>query len=1039
MKISTIGFLTRGHEFPFVYDLYSFGSNNAPIIAFLILFFPILPFWSYFLVDILTYIRKIQIEKKYQNKESKDRLKILDPYPVLNLGQIEHVFLDKTGTITQNNFKIKMIYFNSNLYKFHCKKFLKNIEKNKIDLNRKTIIIPQKKKSADFNLIPSLILQNKDNFQEFNDYPKKEPLTNFLEMPTYSIEKYSPILNLNRDSARNINIPNQLPNPNQRKFFPSPQNKQIVSFNKNRITIGDSSIVNENEENNNNSNKNRLELSSPRENDRFLKFNNRKKQKISEDNICFETCIGRKSPTFKISFDLSSETSSLKKFHRIGSSNSSLRSLLLNDIKIQKFIPCTEDDFLNSLLTKPDYLDPLFEAMSLCHSARMSNDNKILTIRPEEEVIMNFCGLFTHKFEKANLNAETCEYHIRVHQRKMIYNIYHVNEFIDHKNFSILYQDPKNYNQSILLSRASLGYIKSKIDLLPEELENLELAVKEFYIKGLIPLIYSKKTIFEKENKDLLEKLNILKYSPINHSEEIKLLISDFEKELSFIGIIGIKDKINDGIAESLSFFQKIDQRIWIVSGDSRDNCLSTALSLKFIKFNEHFYELESENKSKLLLNIQNHLEDIKEKFFSIGLISNQVHETNSILKPSRKSGINFFKVMANTLKNSIAGVSYILENKYILLNGNSLDIIMKDDYLRLNFVFLISLIKKFVCYNLSPTHKALLVELVQNKLMNNPKALAIGDGWNDALMLQKASFGIEYVNLNKFNKNEGLMNAGDMQISNLKLIKNLMLFEGFISISVMEQIVLYFFYKSYLTFYPLFLFNWYCNFTATSLYNKGFLIFTDWLLSLHNVIVFFLYEKPIGTDFLEKFPSFYKDSRTKKHHIVIRFFLRAALEAFLQGSFIFYGTFLSCSNSIGPGGKDTGFEMASSALVFSLCIVSNLKIFLESQNKKSKLMMTLFPKAMAIILIIFFFSVKFVCSLFTCYTAFLDMGFKEFVINTNIFICIIGNIIFSFASHFLIKYILNEKLGGYLYFSFLNAKISKKREILKNIKGNIP
>ena len=106
--------------------------------------------------------------------------------------------------------------------------------------------------------------------------------------------------------------------------------------------------------------------------------------------------------------------------------------------------------------------------------------------------------------------------------------------------------------------------------------------------------------------------------------------------------------------------------------------------------------------------------------------------------------------------------------NKYILLNGKSLDIIMQDHYLRLHFIFMVSLIKKFVCYNLSPTHKANLVDLVQSKIINNPKVLAIGDGWNDVLMLQKASIGIEYVPPQIINRKEGLMNAGDIQISNL-------------------------------------------------------------------------------------------------------------------------------------------------------------------------------------------------------------------------------------------------------------------------------
>jgi len=1009
------------------------------MIEFLILYFPLVPFWSHFLMDLFTYIRKFQFEKKFNTNELKSHLKILDPSPLLNLGQIEHIFLDKTGTITQNDFKIKDIYYDSKLYNFHSKKFVKLIEKNQNELFKKNAF--SSKKYSDFpNIntncakkeVPSpetIEIPKKDCISPslISDFTKKEPsnsdfqaknenaLNDFIEVPTYTLEKYSP---QKSEEPKNINVPNQLPKSNPIKHFPLEKKKQMIYFLKNNVISGD--------------------VMEDEDNSAHAKFTNlkpatKKLQKTSEDNLFFNDFHPKKTGGLKISFDLSFE----KNHHFLNSSNSSLRSLLLNDNnRIKKYSPCTEEDFISNLIQNSDYFDPLFEALTICHSAKLSNNNEILSVRLEDDVMLKFSSLCGHKLEKTNFSNEVCEYHIRAHQRKAVYNIYHVSEFrSDSQNFSILYQEPRNFNQAILLTRASLGYIKKRLVLLPDELENLELAVKEFYLKGLIPLIYAKKTIDPFETKELLDKLNILKSSPINYSADIRLLISEYEKDLIFIGIVGIKDKLNDSINETMNFFQEIDQRIWIVSGDSRENCLSTALSLKFIEFNENFYEIEGENKAKLISSFQNHLEDIKENVFAMNSksIYNVNNERTSILKGSRKSISNFFRIITKTLQNAKEGVSYILENKYILLNGQSLEIIMRDDYLNLNFIFLVSLIKKFVCYNMKPAQKAFLVDIVQTKLINNPKVLAIGDGWNDALMLQKAAIGIEYIHTDL---KGGLINAGDIQITNMKIVKDLLL-EGFMKISVMEQIILYLFYKTYLVVLPLFLFNWHCNFTATNLYNESFLLLTDLLFSIHNIAVFFLCEEPITKDFLDKYPFFYKDSRSKKHQILLRFFLGAAVEGFLQGSFIFYLTFYSCGEGYGPNGMELDLKFASTAIVISLCFVSNLRIFMDTENRKSKLLMSFCP--MTIILMFFFFYVNEICFLFACYTDFINLGFTDFVSNTSMFICILGNILFSLSSHFLIRNFLFKKYGHLYQLIIPSANLEKTQEILKKIIFNPP
>ena len=85
------------------------------------------------------------MEKSYKikAKNNKETVYFRDPNPFTNIGQVEYVFLDKTGTLTKKNFSPNMIYFNNKLFSIDMANFvelIKNKEKDsKINLNQETI------------------------------------------------------------------------------------------------------------------------------------------------------------------------------------------------------------------------------------------------------------------------------------------------------------------------------------------------------------------------------------------------------------------------------------------------------------------------------------------------------------------------------------------------------------------------------------------------------------------------------------------------------------------------------------------------------------------------------------------------------------------------------------------------------------------------------------------------------------------------------------------------------------------------------------
>ena len=129
----------------------------------------------------------------------------------------------------------------------------------------------------------------------------------------------------------------------------------------------------------------------------------------------------------------------------------------------------------------------------------------------------------------------------------------------------------------------------------------------------------------------------------------------------------------------------------------------------------------------------------------------------------------------------------------YFILNGKSLEIIIKDSFLKTHLVFLLSLVKNTIAYNMSPEMKSYLVSMIQNHFVGSPSVLAVGDNYNDAIMLQKADIGIELIKKGSIEKRA---HAGDIQITNLKLLKPLMLNEGVLRVTQQENLVFFLFYQ---------------------------------------------------------------------------------------------------------------------------------------------------------------------------------------------------------------------------------------------------
>lgn len=591
------------------------------------------------------------------------------------------------------------------------------------------------------------------------------------------------------------------------------------------------------------------------------------------------------------------------------------------------------------------FLQGLPERPPFSPSDTATGSGRIMEARSrEEEVLVEFAKNCGFVYERAEPLENPTQYHTKMKGHRLVYNLFGVNEFSHQKkSFSIVVKSPLR-DEVFLLCKGQEDYIRNRLYLEKNEEETLELVLRDMHRRGLKPVIYARKDLPEVEASVYLNKTKHLKSSLIDQSEELTALALELERDMTPICVIGLKDEINEGIDNLIDFSKDAGINVWMLTGDSKENALSISSSIGlFDSCYDKIKELVAEDPETLLLQLRGHLIEIKNiymlNFFEMmdGSRKSVDVSKKSLRKSFTKSIEDYFMQkfeMWRTASRETNGKFLELKSRlskfYLVINGKSLDIIYKDEYLKPHFVFLLSLFKKVVAYNLTPRHKYLLTETVQNSFVDNPSVMAIGDGPNDCLMLQTAHIGVEF--LKDVNDLRGFLsqpklNAGDIQVSSLKVLKRLMLCEGVRRLTLVENFVYFLFYKSFLLGWTVFLYNWFCSFTGTPVYSSIMVFLYSFLFLSFCLTVYVFFDRPISEPLLLRYPALYKEALLKKRNPLLRLVIKSLIEGLVHGFLMFFICIVAIEETILENGVNSDLTMLSFSLLTCVVFIPNVKI----------------------------------------------------------------------------------------------------------------
>ncbi|KAG2378857.1 hypothetical protein C9374_008005 [Naegleria lovaniensis] len=376
----------------------------------------------------------------------------------------------------------------------------------------------------------------------------------------------------------------------------------------------------------------------------------------------------------------------------------------------------------------------------------------------------------------------------------------------------------------------------------------LKKALQHFSVRGLRTLVCARRELSQHEFQEWFEEYTAASLSTKSNRDQLLMhCASLMERNLQIVGCTGIEDKLQDQVAESISYLQRAGLNIWVLTGDKTETAIHIAYSTHVLH---------------------------RDRTIEIRIRNATSHDH---VKAKLKEALEFLEKHKHKKHLEYA----------LIIDSKALEYAM-EKYEK-PFVQLASKVQSAVCCRLKPLQKSSIVKLIEKNL--SKKALAIGDGVNDVAMIQAASIGVGI----KGKEGSQAARAADYALPRFKHLIRLLAVHGR-NCCVRNADFLHFsFYKNFMLLVPQFFYIFYSAYS-------GILMYDSWEQLLFVAVYCFFQpiasgacEKDLPEQVIMKHPELY-DTLKKKHHNLfsVSSLIGWGLVSIYQCAVIYFGIVLS-------------------------------------------------------------------------------------------------------------------------------------------------
>ncbi|RDL39666.1 uncharacterized protein BP5553_04006 [Venustampulla echinocandica] len=405
--------------------------------------------------------------------------------------------------------------------------------------------------------------------------------------------------------------------------------------------------------------------------------------------------------------------------------------------------------------------------------------------------------------------------------------------------------------------------------------------INDFASEGLRTLLFGYRFLDEDEYRGWKKTYLDATTSLVDRQNLIEGAGEMIEQNFDLAGATAIEDKLQKGVPETVDKLRRANIKIWMLTGDKRETAINIAHSARLAK-----------NYSDIII---------------------LDHSTGAVEQR-----------MATALLNISQGS---IAHSVIVVDGQTLGEIDANETLALLFFDLVVLTDSVICCRASPSQKASLVKKIRTKVKSSI-TLAIGDGANDIAMIQEAHVGIG------ISGKEGLQAAriSDYSIAQFRFLQRLLLVHGRWNYVRTGKYILSTFWKELMFYLIQAVYQKWAGYTGTSLYESTSLTVFNTLFTSLAVIFLGIFEQDLNASTLLAVPELYvQGQRNEAFNIkkYLAWMLMATVECMIT-YFTMFGLFGESLFTKDNNILSMGQLCFTSAVVF----INTKMLILEMHNK---------------------------------------------------------------------------------------------------------
>lgn len=358
--------------------------------------------------------------------------------------------------------------------------------------------------------------------------------------------------------------------------------------------------------------------------------------------------------------------------------------------------------------------------------------------------------------------------------------------------------------------------------------------------------------------------------------------IEELESNHTLLSTLGIEDALQNDVQLTLDILSDAGLKIWVATGDAKMNTLVVSSMLHLLRQNEPIVHIDTET------------------------LRCEIDKNNSSrILFSQKSFL-------------------VPENSFSTVINSEDDFLLRLSLQSPNFLSALYRSRCVIFYRCKPITKSDIVISLQNF---GKRVLAIGDGYNDSLMLRASDVGVGIIQ----SDGSKSFTSCDFAIPAFRSLGRLILVHGHQALHRSVLAVHFSFYKAVMFAVCQSIYQIWTEFSGQSLFDSLSLFCFNNVWTLLPIISL-LFEKDIGENFLYRLSYLYDKLRnplTLSASNITWFFV-----AVYQGSVIMAVSWLLTGEAfLDPDGKDYGAPYLSLILYFSMVLISSFYMLYQTNT----------------------------------------------------------------------------------------------------------